>query len=359
MIETSTINFEVTCNTPPMSVCITGNHETLGNWQPEGLPLRHRNGVWQSSLDVPKGTWLEFKVTDGTWEKEAAIANSLEKENLRLFADEDKHVQLHINDWLQNPQPMQDNILGHVDYLGHFSGDGIRDREVIVWLPTQYFAKPKQKFPVLYMHDGQNLVDPNTAFLNSDWGMDETVERLAAERRITPPIIVGLYNTSDRLEEYNDTQLGRDYLKFIVEKIKPLIDERYRTYKSKQHTAVMGSSMGGLISFLATWYYPNVFGKAACLSPMFWGKRHVKVNAWKMVEDNKSSSFDSKIYLDNGTVALERALMPGCLNMVRVLEAKGYQQGDNLEWFKDEGALHDENAWAQRVWRPLEFMFGK
>ncbi len=247
------------------------------------------------------------------------------------MADQDKEVELHIDGWLQNPAPVQDHIVGKVHYLGHLQGDGIQDREVIVWLPTQYLENPKKKFPVLYMHDGQNTVDPNTAFMHSDWQMDDTIEQLAAGGRITPPIIVGVYNTPDRLEEYNDTELGRGYLKFLVETVKPLVDSKFRTLKGKKHTAVMGSSMGGLISFLAAWYYPTVFGHAACLSPMFWGKKQVKVNAWKMVEDNPKHKLNSRLYLDNGTVALERALMPGCKHMLRVLRNRGYQDGKT--WF--------------------------
>lgn len=364
MTETSTIHFQINTTGVMPAMWVTGNHESIGNWDPEGLPLENENGTWKRTLEVPTGTYLEFKVTDGTWEKEATFKEVTEKENLRLLANKDMDVELDFDHWLENPASVADHvegkqIQGKVEYLGHMSGDCIRDREVIVWLPTQYVANPSKKFPVLYMHDGQNLVDPNTAFLNSDWRMDETIEAMAADGRITPPIIVGLYNTQDRLEEYADTELGRNYLRFIVENVKPLIDSRYRTLKSKKHNCVMGSSMGGLISFLSAWYYPNVFGQAACLSPMFWGKKMVDVRAWQMVEANPEHKLSARIYMDNGTKELERFLMPGCKHMLRVLEARGYQQGKNLMWFKDEGALHNEAAWANRADKPLQFMFGK
>lgn len=358
-MATSTINFAVDAGQQSPALWITGNHESIGNWHPEGLPLHNDNGIWKTSLELPTGTFLEFKVTDGTWEKEAVVTDVPEKENIRLVANQDMELNLSVEHWQQNPAPMQDHIEGHVDYLGHLSGEGLKDREVIVWLPTAYLQHPRRKFPVLYMHDGQNLVDPNTAFLHSDWRMDETIERLASEGRISPPIIVGLYNTDDRLEEYADTQKGRDYLRFLTQQVKPLIDKRYRTLKAKRHNAVMGSSMGGLASFLAAWYYPDVFGQAACLSPLFWGKKAVNVRAWQMVEKKPNHPLKARIYIDNGTKALERALMPGCLNMVSALKKRGYREGKDLMWFKDEGAWHDEAAWAQRVWRPLEFMFGK
>ncbi|MCC2608112.1 alpha/beta hydrolase-fold protein [Planctobacterium marinum] len=358
MTATSTINFAVEAEHQGPALWVTGNHHSIGNWQPEGLPLHNHNGIWKNSLKVPRGTGLEFKITDGTWENEAILNEIAAKQNFRVVANDDMELHLSVNHWHNNPPPMQDHIVGKVDYLGHISGKGFREREVIVWLPTAYLNNPTRKFPVLYMHDGQNLVDPNTAFLHSDWRMDETIESLAAQGQITPPIIVGLYNTEDRLEEYADNQKGRDYLRFIVEEIKPMIDASYRTLKSKKHTAVMGSSMGGLISFLAAWYYPSVFGHAACLSPLFWGKTTVVVNAWQMVKANPKHKLNARLYLDNGTQDLERKLMPGCLNMLKVLQERGYREGNNLMWFKDEGAWHNEAAWAKRVWRPLTFMFG-
>lgn len=179
------------------------------------------------------------------------------------------------------------------------------------------------------------------------------------QKRITPPIIVAIYNTENRLEEYADTPMGRNYLHFIVDQLKPMIDSRYRTLKHKKHNCMMGSSMGGLISFLGAWYYPGVFGQVACLSPMFWGKKKVDVKAWQMVEANPKHRLFARIYLDNGTQGLERALMPGCQHMLRLLKQRGYQDNKNLQWFVDHGALHNEAAWADRVWRPLEFMFAK
>lgn len=359
MTETSIINFQITASSGANAMWLTGNHESIGNWDPEGLALENQGGTWRSTLEVPKGTFLEFKITDGTWEKEASFKTVSEKENLRLMANQDIDIELEFDHWLENPATAQDDILGKIEYLGLISGDGIQDREVIVWLPTQYLENPRKKFPVLYTHDGQNMVDPNTAFLNNDWRIDETIEALAAKGRITPPIVVGLYNTKDRFEEYADTELGRNYLNFIVKKVKPIIDDRFRTLKGKKHNCVMGSSMGGLISFLSAWYHPKVFGQVACLSPMFWGKKMVNVKAWQMVEANPRQAIKARVYMDNGTKDLERSLMPGCRHMLRVLKERGYRENDKLMWFKDEGAWHNEAAWANRVWKPLEFMFGK
>lgn len=359
MTETATIEFEVTSEKAPSKVCIAGDHKSLGNWEPAAIAMDFQDGKWKKSVALPKNTWVEFKLTDGTWDNEANIPETDGKRNLRLYVEKDEQIQLRVSDWLLNEPAMNDHIQGKVDYLGIRSYPGIKDREVIVWLPTAYLENPRKRFPVLYAHDGQNMVDDRTAFMNSDWRADDTIEYMAAHDKIEPPIIVGIYNTVDRLEEYNDTELGRRYLEFIVKDLKPYIDKHYRTKKSAKHTAVMGSSMGGLISFLSVWYYPNVFGKAACLSPMFWGKTTVQVEAWQMVEANPKHKLKAQIYMDNGTADLERKLMPGCMHMLRVLKERGYKENKNLVWFRDEGAWHNEHAWAQRLWRPLEYLYGK
>jgi enterochelin esterase-like enzyme len=359
MIKTATIDFEVTSTQGSGPIYIAGDHESLGNWDPAAVSMELQNGIWKKTLDLPKNTWVEYKITDGTWDSEAAIPETEGNSNLCLFVEKDQQVQLRVEDWLTNGPAVNDTIQGKVDYLGIRRYPGLKDREVIVWLPTVYLNNPTKRFPVLYAHDGQNMVDHRTAFMNTDWRADETIEYMAEHNHIDPPIMVCIYNTEDRLVEYDDTELGRRYLDFIVKDLKPFIDKHYRTEKSAEHTAVIGSSMGGLISFLAAWYHPNVFGKAACLSPMFWGKTTVHVEAWQMVENNPEHMLNANIYMDNGTVDLERKLMPGCKQMLRVLKARGYKKNKNLVWFRDEGAWHNEHAWAERFWRPLKYFYGK
>lgn len=359
MSDNTQIQFHVRNASNARYVCISGDHPQLGEWHPNGLPLENHSGIWQSTINLPQNTPIEFKVTAGTWRKEAICEPFSDPVNMQILANQSKRITLDIKHWRNNPITVKHEIQGKVKYLGKLSGEGIRGREVIVWLPTSYFANPQQRFPVLYMHDGQNLVDPDTAFMNSHWRMDETIESMSRDDLIQAPIVVGIYNTQDRLEEYNDTTLGKHYLNFIVNQVKPYIDKHFRTLPNKENTAVMGSSMGGLISFLATWYHPTVFGKAACLSPMFWGKNQVNVNIWKKVKNERRRKISSKLYIDNGTVGLERYLMPGCNHMIKALEARGLQHGTHLIWHVEQGAEHNEHAWANRVWRPLKFMFGK
>jgi predicted alpha/beta superfamily hydrolase len=169
-------------------------------------------------------------------------------------------------------------------------------------------------------------------------------------------IIVGIYNTADRTPEYSDSELGRAYLGFVVNELKPMIDQTYRTKPDAKNTAVMGSSMGGLSAFLFAWKRPEVFSKAGCLSSAFLVDDN---RILKEVRNYSGAKKPIRVYLDDGSEGLEASLKPGFDEMVELLERKGYKQGIDLEYFHDAGAEHNERAWAGRLWRPLLFLFGK
>jgi len=241
-------------------------------------------------------------------------------------------------------------VVGTLDELGILTAPGILPRRAFVWRPPGY--DPGRPHPVLYMHDGHNLVDPHTASYGADWQVDEVAAVLIAAGRIAPILIVGADCTADRMEEYGDTGAGRAYLRFLAEDLKPLVDRRYRTRPGRESTMVMGSSMGGLISFLALFVHGDVFGGAGCLSPAFSETLCLAVaaSAWP--------DRPFRVYLDNGGVGLEAELQPGLDRMLEVLAAKGFRSGESLDVVIDPQAEHFEDAWAARVWRPLEFLFG-
>jgi predicted alpha/beta superfamily hydrolase len=245
-------------------------------------------------------------------------------------------------------------ITGVVNYHRQMQGEGIKPRDVIVWLPPGYNNNADKRYPVLYVHDGQNAFDPATAFLGIDWQIDETADRLIREGKMREVIIVGIYNTPDRHEDYSEGPQGRAYMRFIVETLKPFIDRQYRTLPGREHTAVMGSSMGGLISLLLVWNYPETFSQAACLSPAF---VHRGNNAVALVQSNPAAGKDLRLYIDNGGVGLDAQFQAGCDAMLAALRAAGFKQGENLEWYLDPAAEHSERAWCRRVWRPLLFIF--
>lgn len=243
-------------------------------------------------------------------------------------------------------------IIGTVLYHKNFQSVFLDNkRDIFVWLPPSYMVLPEKKYPVLYMHDGQNLIDPETSFAGMDWRVDESVTKLINEGKMKEIVIVGINNTQDRLEEYSDSEKGNKYIKFVTEELKPFIDSDYKTLSDSKDTAIIGSSMGGLISFLIAWRRPDIFSMAGCLSSSFY------YNNDKIFETVKNDSLPKKglkIYIDHGEDGLIRGQ-----KMFSLLTQMGYIIGTDIDYFYAPGAEHNENAWADRLSRPLLFFFGE
>lgn len=243
-------------------------------------------------------------------------------------------------------------IIGDVKYHRKFHSDFLNNkRDIIVWMPPSYKEDFRKRYPVLYMHDGQNIMDPKTSYAGMDWRVDETLTKLIKQNKIQEIIVVGIYNTKERLDEYSDTEIGQNYIKFITKELKPFIDSGYRTLTGKENTSVMGSSMGGLISFLIAWNHPEIFSKAGCLSSSFY---YQDDKALKMVKDYSGPKKNIKIYIDHGEDGLVRGQKMFCS-----LTKKGYLIGADIDYYYEPGAEHNEKAWAERLERPLQFFFKK
>ncbi|MEZ5196001.1 MAG: alpha/beta hydrolase-fold protein [Bacteroidales bacterium] len=260
--------------------------------------------------------------------------------------------------------------------------DYVIPRNVDVWLPPSYYSTKNKRFPVLYMHDGQNLFDTATATWGITWGIAEWVEKLSGQGKIPEVIIVGMWCTPKRyleympnkpfnllsnelqttlIDEYGGNPLGDEYLKFIVEELKPEIDKTYKTLPDQANTFIMGSSMGGLISSYAITEYPEVFGGAACLSTHWIGSTknggHEVSNALvKYLTENLPSPDNHKYYFDFGTKALDSLYKPHQLKIDSVMHKAGYLQGENWMTQKFEGAEHNEYFWQKRLDIPLVFL---
>ena len=227
------------------------------------------------------------------------------------------------------------------------------ERSLRVWLPAGYAAHRLQRYPVLYMHDGQNLFDPKTAF-SGEWHIDEVVDRLAASGAMREVIVVGIDNTPERVAEYTPCCDGRwgggkvnEYGAFVVDTVKPLIDARYRTLPAREHTALMGSSLGGIASVAIASRYPHVFGAAGSLSGSFWWNRGTLVA-------NPPPHLPVRFYLDAGT-AMDG--IDATRDYHAALLAQGWRDGKDLLYYEDAGGIHNESSWASRVFRPLTWFF--
>ncbi len=276
---------------------------------------------------------------------------------------------------------------GELQRIDDFPSKFIRPRNVDIWLPEDYSSD--KKYAVLYMHDGQMLFDSTTTWNKQEWMVDEIASKLMKEGKTRDFIVVAPWNISEiRHSNYfpqkpfeslpektrdslfkeagkqnHGLQLGSvnsdNYLRFLVEELKPFIDGNFSTLTDKDNTAVMGSSMGGLISMYAISEYPEIFGSAACLST-HWIGTYSNVNnpipeAFFDYMDKNLPDFNThKMYFDYGTTTLDAMYLPYQARVNAVLKKKGYKT--NLRF---EGAAHAENSWQKRIDKPITFILGK
>ncbi len=349
----------ITHNLPDSSeIFVTGNNATLGNWDPGKIKLIMLNdSTWERVFKFQKGEELEFKITRGSWSKERLNDDETVPGNTTFTVSNDTTVIFNVNKWsdqFKRKVVVHGQITGKVEYIRGIEGDSLLPRDVIIWLPPGYSKNKDERYPVLYMQDGQNIIDPTTSSLGYDWRVDEVADSLIKLGKIKKIIIVGIYSTSDRGLEYGGSK-SEAYMNFVVNKLKPIIDKEYRTKPDAKNTAVAGSSLGGTISFMLVWKYPEIFSEAACVSPAF----HIDIyDCLKLVRETTEKK-SIRLYIDIGGVGLEEKLQPGVDSMLVLLKEKGFKEGKDLEYFKDPNAEHNEQSWAQRVWRQLEFLFLK
>lgn len=339
-------------------ISIAGNNTELGNWDADKIYLTHVNDTtYSKSFRFSAGENIEYKITRGSWDKEAVAADGTVPNNSLLRIKSDTVIIIRIARWKDQLQKKNDGqITGAVEYIKNFQSDILEPRDIAIWFPPSYSIDPEKHFPVLYLQDGQNVFDPATSSFGYDWRFDEVADSLIKLGEIEELIIVGIYNTNYRWQEYSPGDTGTAYMNVIVNKIKPMIDSMYRTLPQRENTFVGGSSMGGLISFMLVWQYSEIFSKAICVSPAFKIKN---IDYVSTVKTYRGEQKPIKIYIDNGEVGLESELQPGIDDMLIALQNKNYQIGSNIFWYKYNHAQHSERDWSKRVWRMLKFLFDK
>lgn len=250
-------------------------------------------------------------------------------------------------------------------------------RTVDVWLPPGYADDPARRYPVIYAHDGQNLFDASQVVAGADWDLDGAMTGLIEQGRVRPAIIVGIANAgAARFAEYMPAVVAAErvetgvegypslprqalqsdaYLRFLVEELKPFIDARYRTLRVPDDTAIMGSSMGGLISLYAIGRHPQVFGAAAAVST------HWPAGGGAMVDWFAAHAPDPashRLWFDHGTATLDATYAPFQQRMDRALRRAGYRRGGGWQSRVYPEAPHHEAAWRERAPAILEFLLG-
>ncbi|HEY2125033.1 MAG TPA: alpha/beta hydrolase-fold protein [Chthoniobacterales bacterium] len=258
-------------------------------------------------------------------------------------------------------------LTGKIDRYPEFRSKILANRrDVLVYLPRGYRHLARQRYPVLYLHDGQNVFDAATSFAGVEWGVDETAQELIRQKLIEPLIIVAVANTGDeRIHEYAPSRgvidgsarrkrrsrgLARHYGRFLIEELKPYIDRHYRTKREAEFTGLGGSSLGGLVTLALGLWFPHFFQRLFVMSPAIWWDDQVIV---KMVE-KLPGKLPLQIWLDTGTYepGWERAR-----TLRDALVEKGWRLHGDLQYTEVDGADHSEGAWASRVDPALRFLF--
>ena len=228
------------------------------------------------------------------------------------------------------------------------SASGDREHTLRVFLPPGYDENVLEHYPVLYMQDGQNLFFPDEAFQGNHWKVEESLTVLESMNLIRKVIVVGIY-PNDRTTDY--TARGYDaYGRFLVEDVKPWVDHRYRTRRDAANTAVMGSSLGGVVSFHLAWEYPQVFGAAGCLSSTF----GFDDDLVERVRRGKRRPV--RFYLDSGW---PRDNFEATRTMRNALARRGWEPGRDLMYLAFPNARHNEESWSMRIHVPFQFFFGR
>lgn len=275
---------------------------------------------------------------------------------------------------------------GRLLRLDSINSKYIKSRPVDVWLPEGY--SKDNTYSVLYMHDGQMLFDSTATWNKQEWKVDEWAGQLMAENKTNDFIVVAIHNIpqirwqdlfpqkaynflsessrdsiSDIAGNKNFVLNGDNYLKFIVEELKPIIDKKYVVHTDRSNTFVMGSSMGGLMSMYAISEYPNIFGGAACISTHWVGAMPKDNNPFpeaifSYMASNFPKAGNHKVYFDYGNKTLDQHYPQYAPEVDKILKSKGYTEADSKNLFF-EGTDHSENSWNARLDQPLLFLLGK
>jgi len=302
---------------------------------------------------LPAGTY-EFKFTRGAWERVECKVDGADITNHKIHLVSDTILTYSVAGWSDDfaALPKMHTASANVQVLDTaFEMPELgRQRRIWLYLPPGY-SKSKKRYPVIYMQDGQNIFDEYTSAYG-EWSVDESVDSLIAKGR-PGCIVVGIDNGGEtRMNEYNPYEFtwkdsatsktflpeGDEYLSFVSNTLKPFIDKRYRTLRSRENTIIAGSSMGGLISYYALLKYPKVFGKAGVFSPAFWTASGID-----QLTDSLAGMLDAKLFFYMGEAEGKEDVD----RMNRISEKIGNKSSAMICSIIDPEGKHNEQAWRK------------
>ncbi len=336
---------------------------SLNNWNPSDQNFQFKKDInGNFILEIPKVTEnFEYKITQGSWDFAEGDAQGNSLSNRKYSTETDGNlINLNILSW-EKPVEKKNTLSPNVKVLcENFSIPQLKtSRKIWIYLPPDYVTSGK-KYPVVYMEDGQNLFNDATSF-SGEWKIDETLNVLFSQHK-TDAIVIGIENGgAERLNEYSPWKnakygggKGDLYTDFLANTLKPYVDKHYRTLKQPKYTALIGSSMGGLISFYAGVKYPNKFGKLGIFSPSFW---FAPQDLTFYLRKNAKKLKNSKIYFYAGLKESEEMVSD-----IKKAEAELLKQGvseKNIKTKFSKDGTHSESYWSQEFGKAFEWLFAK
>jgi glycosidase/enterochelin esterase-like enzyme len=372
-------------------VYLAGSLDQLGPWRADGLALSGRSRERTVRIVVPAGTAFEYKFTLGDWDQEALTPAGSVPPNHRLVVSRDTLVAHDVALFRSRQQaeeqrraaaaalernladPRGSGVRGRLVYWTNVSSRLLGPRRhVEVWLPPGYDSAATRRYPVLYMHDGQNLFDPRIANTGVDWGVDEAIVRLVERGVIPPVIVVGAWSSPERGPEYSPWDRAGDYARFLIDELMPRVNREFRTLSGPDNTAVMGSSMGGLLSWYLVSHHPDVFGACGCLSTHFplseavtrqiFGGNAARPDTVPYILRDIAGGFrvppGTRYWFDYGSEGLDAAYGPTHDSVRAWLLRQGFTENRDFVVRRYDGATHSEASWRARLEDPLTFLFG-
>ncbi|MCC6625376.1 MAG: carbohydrate esterase [Deltaproteobacteria bacterium] len=345
-------------------IWVSGNQPALGDWDGAGVRLHAtRDGRWAAVVAFTSGTTIEYKVTRGSWETVEKAADGAEIDNRRLEVNAPMtRPEIEVLRWRDQGGGGPPTGTGDIEIIPAVASAHLdEDRDLIVWLPPGYDTETTRRYPVLYMHDGQNLMDASTSAFGVEWGVDEAAQALVTSGEVAPLIIVGVYNTVDRIPEYTptvDADMGQGgqadaYGRFLAEELKPMIDGRFRTDTAADATGLAGSSLGGLVSLYLGLERPETFRRLGVVSPSVWWDERDIIDRVTALEAKPPL----RIWLDIGTAEGGGESVEDTRLLRDALVAEGWALDEDLHYLEVAGAAHDEAAWAARIDDILRWLY--
>jgi len=366
-VHSIVISISVPEETP--TVYLTGNVDELGPWDPDALVMTGEGRERSAIIEVPAGHTLEYKVTLGSWEREAVSPSGSVLPNYMLEVHMDQSINHEVVAFKQDPALymadwQNSGVSGTLVYWSDVASAFLSEkRHVEIWLPPGYEDDQEHRYRVIYMHDGQNLFDPRIANTGIDWGVDEAMMRGVEAGLFDPAIVVGSWSSSRRTEEYSPWHEAPQYAQFLIGELMPRVNTEFRTLTGPQNTFTMGSSMGGLLSYFLVKEHPNVFGACGCVSTHFPFSAAVVASfagaypdsedatpyIVRDIADGETVPKDVRFFFDYGTETLDAEYGPSHDAVRQWLLGQELVEGQGFRIREYAGASHSEASWRARL----------